>query len=70
MPEKSFTKVFQSSQNFFEAPQKSVKTNFVIFISIILGCSGQEGLKVFSPGIFISKKMVTNMKLAFTNMHF
>ena len=25
--------------------------------------------KVFSPGIFIFKKMVTNMKLAFTNVH-
>ena len=25
-------------------------------------------LKIFSPGIFISKKMVTNMKLAFTNV--
>ena len=32
----------------------------------MLGTGGVN--KVFSPAIFISKKMVTNMKLALTNM--
>ena len=61
---------FSRHKTFLRHHKKVWKQTLSFFISIILGCSGQEGLKVFLPGIFISKKMVTNVKLAFTNMPF
>ena len=56
----------------FEAPQRSMKMKsfHYLFQLLILGYLGEEGLIKFFLLAFsyISKKMVTNMKLAFTNV--
>ena len=47
------------------------KTEYVVLISVILSVLGTGRVnKDFSPGIFISKKMVANIKLAFANVPF
>ena len=66
-----FYEGFPVVMKIFEAPQKSVKTNFVIFyFNYFRMLRAGRVNKVFSPGTFISKKMVTNMKLAFINIPF
>ena len=46
------------------------KKNILFFISVILSMLETERVdKDFSTGIFICKKMLANMKLAFTNAY-
>ena len=55
----------------FEAPQISVKTKIYIFYFNYFKMRGTGRVNnFFSDGIFKSKKMVTNMKLATTNVPF
>ena len=46
-------------------PQRSVK--ICLFFSVILGCLQQDMVKFYHKNL---KKIVTNMKLAFTNVPF
>ena len=68
------TLLFDASKrwNPSESPQSSVKIKIMsFFISINYFMLLWTGwVKVFSPMIFISKKIVTNMKFAFTNVLF
>ena len=69
-----FFLVPQKKWNISEAPQKkSENKNYVIFHFNYFRMLGTGWVnKVFSPRIFINifKKMVTNMKFAFINVHF
>ena len=50
--------------------KKCEKKNISFFISVILSMLETERVdKDFSTGIFICKKMLANMKLAFTNAY-
>ena len=68
------TLLFDASKrwNPSESPQSSVKIKIMsFFISINYFMLLWTGwVKVFSPRIFISKKIVTNMKFVFTNVLF
>ena len=60
-------------RNLSEAPQRNVKTriiSFFISINYFTMLWTEQVNKVFSPRIFISKKMVRNLKLPFTNVPF
>ena len=73
MPQKGFMNTFQTPQNLFEAPQRSMKKKkkkkknwcHFLFQLIILGSYEMKGLiKLFLLGF----SYLRNIKLAFTNM--
>ena len=66
-----FDKNFCKNIYLSDAPKRIVKIKIIsFFISMILGCLGQDGLINFFCLEFseTSKKMVINMKLAFTSV--